>query len=147
MAREPRWSAWEREVAGMFGGSLVVQSGRLPTHKGDVVSGGALVDCKYTDAGLYRLTLPMWERLCEWSVNMGREPVVAVSLRGREKVGVVRCTVASLMPSSLGAKDLGAGKTRAIRPGVAPARFDIGGITLYALPLEDVADALSDRRV
>lgn len=147
MPREPRWSAWEREVAEMFGGTVVVQSGRLPNHKGDVVSGGALVDCKYTESGFYRLTEPMWEKLCEWAVNMGREPVIAVSLHGAEKVCIVRETAASRIASSVEAKDVGLGKTRAIRPGTAPARFEIGRFALYALPIEDVAKALSEGRV
>lgn len=146
MSREPRWSAWEREVAEMFGGSVVVQSGRLPNHKGDVVSGGALVDCKYTDSGLYRLTRAMWDRLCEWAVNMGREPVVAVSLHGAAKVGVVRESAAKAMEPWY-ARDLGAGATRAIRPDTAPARFTLGDKVLYALPLERVAAGLSEGRL
>lgn len=146
MPREPRWSAWEREVAEMFGGSVVVQSGRLPNHKGDVVSGGALVDCKYTDSGFYRLTLPMWDRLCEWAVNMGREPVVAVSLHGTSKVGVVRESAAKAMEPWY-ARDIGSGATRAIRPDTAPARFTLGDKVLYALPLERVAAGLSEGRV
>lgn len=146
MPREPRWSAWEREVAEMFGGSVVVQSGRLPNHKGDVVSGGALVDCKYTDSGLYRLTLPMWDRLCEWAVNMGREPVVAVSLHGAARVGVVRESAAKAMEPWY-ARDIGSGATRAIRPDTAPARFTLGDKVLYALPLERVAAGLSEGRV
>lgn len=146
MPREPRWSAWEREVAEMFGGSVVVQSGRLPNHKGDVVSGGALVDCKYTDSELYRLTLPMWDRLCEWAVNMGREPVVAVSLHGAARVGVVRESAAKAMEPWY-ARDLGSGMTRAIRPDTAPARFTLGDKVLYALPLERVAAGLSEGRV
>ena len=146
MPREPRWSAWEREVADMFGGSVVVQSGRLPNHKGDVVSGGALVDCKYTDSGFYRLTLPMWDRLCEWAVNMGREPVVAVSLHGAARVGVVRESAAKAMEPWY-ARDIGSGATRAIRPDTAPARFTLGDKVLYALPLEMVAAGLSEGRV
>lgn len=146
MPREPRWSAWEQEVADMFGGSVVVQSGRLPNHKGDVVSGGALVDCKYTDSGLYRLTRPMWDRLCEWAVNMGREPVVAVSLHGAARVGVVRESAAKAMEQWY-ARDIGAGATRAIRPDTAPARFTLGDRVLYALPLEKVAAWLSEGRV
>lgn len=146
MPREPRWSAWEREVAEMFGGSVVVQSGRLPNHKGDVVSGGALVDCKYTDSGLYRLTRAMWDRLCEWAVNMGREPVVAVSLHGAAKVGVIRESAAKAMEPWY-ARDLGAGATRAIRPDTAPARFTLGDKVLYALPLERVAAGLSEGRL
>lgn len=130
----------------MFGGSVVVQSGRLPNHKGDVVSGGALVDCKYTDSGLYRLTLPMWDRLCEWAVNMGREPVVAVSLHGAARVGVVRESAAKAMEPWY-ARDIGSGATRAIRPDTAPARFTLGDKVLYALPLERVAAGLSEGRV
>ena len=146
MPREPRWSAWEREGADMFGGSVVVQSGRLPNHKGDVVSGGALVDCKYTDSGSYRLARAMWDRLCEWAVNMGREPVVAVSLHGAAKVGVVRESAAKAMEPWY-ARDLGAGATRAIRPDTAPARFTLGDKVLYALPLEKVAAGLSEGRL
>ena len=130
----------------MFGGSVVVQSGRLPNHKGDVVSGGALVDCKYTDSGSYRLARAMWDRLCEWAVNMGREPVVAVSLHGAAKVGVVRESAAKAMEPWY-ARDLGAGATRAIRPDTAPARFTLGDKVLYALPLEKVAAGLSEGRL
>lgn len=145
-SRVPRWSAWEMEVADMFEGSLVVQSGRLPTHKGDVSSRGALIDCKYTDSGCYRLSEAMWDRLCEWAVNAGREPVVAVSLAGEEKVGIVRASVAHGIRGFDAARDAGCGRTRAIRKGFAPSRFSLEGRELFALGLEDVASALSDGR-
>ena len=88
----------------------------------------------------------MWDRLCEWAVNMGREPVVAVSLHGAAKVGVVRESAAKAMEPWY-ARDLGAGATRAIRHDTAPARFTLVDKVLYALPLERVAAGLSEGRV
>lgn len=74
------WEEWEREVAERTGGDLVKASGRLDYAKGDVKTGGFLIDAKDTETDGYPVTADFWGKLASWARNEGREPCIAVRI-------------------------------------------------------------------
>lgn len=78
--KDPKWLAWEKEVAERFEASLVAGSGRHMGYKGDVKSDEFLIDCKYTDSDKYILSAETWRTLSLWAINEKRTPLLVVKI-------------------------------------------------------------------
>lgn len=74
----------ERRLAGAIGGSRVAASGAFWSRKGDVRSDDLLIEHKYTENKSYSLKAADLQKLETQAVMVGRMPIFAVHVGGRD---------------------------------------------------------------
>lgn len=143
------WETWEDEVSDELASPKVKASGRFSLFKGDVKTKTFMVDCKQTAKGSYRLSKDTWDKLCEWSMNEGRLPAIAVKLGNGDRFAVLHETAyAELMGESLIGEGLfDPSKSKAISAGAMDeetgrAIFMFGRRRLVAFPFDRFAKAI-----
>ena len=95
----------EKKLAKAIGGRAQPASGALDGSKGDVTHPLLLIECKFTDAAFYSLTLKTWEKIKREATKQGLKiPIMQIDVQTTRFVVLEQdflhqlCEVANIIP-------------------------------------------------